>query len=131
MSLHCTDADTEKKIVEIRSDTRDPTGTSSFYTISIATWKSKDDTKRTHVTNCGSFSSFSPPRPHPSGVRVLSDDNDEVPGSQKLKLLKPNDARMSAVVNLSSADLSADCVLEGFSLMLSKIAGETSDEQFL
>ena len=31
----------------------------------------------------------------------------------------------------TSADLSADCVLEGFSLMLSKIAGETSDEQFL
>ena len=62
---------------------------------------------------------------------MQSDDNDEVPGSLKLKLLKPNDARMSAVVNLSSADLSADCVLEGFSLMLSKIVGETSDEQFL
>ena len=62
---------------------------------------------------------------------MRSDDSDGASGSKELKLSEPNDAPMSADVDVSLADLSVDCVLKRFDPMLSKIAGETSDEQFL
>ena len=73
------------------------------------------------------------------------DDSDEHSGSKKLRLSEPCDlpsnAPMSADANLSSDDTEVACLLErseqervankSSDPVLSRIAGETSDEQFL
>ena len=73
------------------------------------------------------------------------DDSDEHVGSRKLRLSEPRDLPsnepMTADANLSSDDVRVECVLERFEQdhvanklsdpVLSRVAGETSDVQFL
>ena len=135
MSRQPSDAELDMKKVRFAEQTTEnvPPGVSTSHTLP------------TPVAHGGSSSSSAPSQKTPTVEHVRLDDSDENTVSKKLQLSKPRDlpsnAPMSADVNLSSGDVRVECVLERYKLervantssdpVLSRIAGEVSDEQFL